>query len=230
MKSLPDYLPKRCRLVIVGCNPSLTAARTGFYYSGRGNQFWSLLYDSGLVPERLECSEAGRVIEFGIGLTDLVKRPTKGSDGLSKREFAKGRDVLSRKLKAIDGPRVIVFNGKIVYEQFTGQKCDYGLQEDRLYGAKAYVLPSTSRRCARMSYKQKLRHFRRVFQLSQIRERSKSRISQSERRAKALSVRGKTKKGLRIPPNRKAMDENIWLLRTSWLGSRGHDSGRRSST
>jgi mismatch-specific thymine-DNA glycosylase len=170
MKSLPDYLHKGATLVIVGCNPSLTAARTGFYYSGRGNQFWPLLHDSGLVPERLECSEGWRVTEFGIGLTDLVKRPTKGSDGLSKREFADGRDVLKRKLMATDCPKVIAFNGKIVYEQFMRKKCDYGLQQNPLYGAKVYVLPSTSTRCARLYYKQKRRHFRKIRQLLEIEE------------------------------------------------------------
>jgi TDG/mug DNA glycosylase family protein len=168
MKTLPDYLPKGSRLVIVGCNPSLVATRTGFYYSGRGNQFWSLLHDSGLVPERLMPCETNRVIEFGIGLTDLVKRPTKGSGGVSMREFAEGRDVLDRKLRGIDCPKVIVFNGKIVYEQFMRRRCNYGPQEERLYGAKVYVLPSTSRRCARMSYPEKLRHFRRVRQLLQL--------------------------------------------------------------
>jgi TDG/mug DNA glycosylase family protein len=170
VKTLPDYLSKGSKLVIVGCNPSLVAARTGFYYSGRGNQFWSLLHDSGLVPERLKPIDTERVTEFGIGLTDLVKRPTKGSNGLSRRDFTEGRDVLNGKLKTVGSPRVIVFNGKIVYEQFMRRKCDYGLQKEQLCGAKVYVLPSTSRRCARTSYRQKLRHFRNVFQLAQWRE------------------------------------------------------------
>jgi TDG/mug DNA glycosylase family protein len=171
MRTLPDYLPKGSKLVIVGINPSLVAARTGLYYSGRGNQFWSLLHDSGLVPEPLKPADTGRINEFGIGLTDLVKRPTKGSSDLSTREFTEGRDVLNRKLKAIGCPRVIVFNGKIVYEQFTKRKCDYGLQKDLLHGARVYVLPSTSTRCARTSYRQKLRHFRRVFKLVRIKEK-----------------------------------------------------------
>ena len=168
MRTLPDYLSQGCKLVIVGCNPSLVAARTGFYYSGRGNQFWPLLHDSGLVPERLKPTDTERISEFGIGLTDLVKRPTKGSDGVSSWEFGEGRDVLDRKLRTIGCPRVIVFNGKIVYERFTGRRCEYGAQDHLLYGAQVYVMPSTSRRCARTSYKQKLRHFRRVFQLMQI--------------------------------------------------------------
>jgi TDG/mug DNA glycosylase family protein len=170
MKTLPDYLSRGSRLVIVGCNPSVTAARTGLYYSGRGNQFWSLLYDSGLVPERLRPLDTVRVTEFGIGLTDLVKRPTKSSGDVLTREFGEGRDLLHRKLKRISCPRVIVFNGKIVYERFIRKKCNYGLQDHLLYGAKVYVMPSTSRRCARASYSQKLRHFRNVFQLIEAKE------------------------------------------------------------
>jgi mismatch-specific thymine-DNA glycosylase len=170
LKTLPDYLPKESKLVIVGINPSLVAAQTGRYYSGRGNQFWPLINDSGLVAERLECSDAERVTEFGIGLTDLVKRPTKGSDGVSTREFVEGRDALHRKLEGIDRARVIAFNGKIVYEKFMGRKCEYGVQEERLYGAMVYVLPSTSRRCGRISYRQKLRHFRNISQLLKTEE------------------------------------------------------------
>jgi mismatch-specific thymine-DNA glycosylase len=165
VKSLPDYLSEDCRLVIVGINPSLTAARSGRYYSGRGNQFWPLINESGLLPERLASSDASRVTEFGIGLTDLVKRPSKSSGDVLAREFGTGRDVLHRKLKRVSCPIVIVFNGKIAYERFMRKKCDYGLQDHLLYGAKVYVMPSTSRRCARTSYSQKLQHFQTVFQL-----------------------------------------------------------------
>jgi TDG/mug DNA glycosylase family protein len=165
MKTLPDYLSKGSKLVIVGCNPSPVAARTGFYYSGRGNQFWTLLHESGLVPERLRPLDTVRLSEFAIGVTDLVKRPSKSSGDVLAREFAAGRDVLHRKLKRVSSPRLIVFNGKIVYERFMRKKCDYGLQDHLLYGAQVYVLPSTSRRCARTSYSQKLRHFQNVFQI-----------------------------------------------------------------
>jgi double-stranded uracil-DNA glycosylase len=180
MKTLPDLLPKGSRLVIVGCNPSPVSARIGCYYAGRGNQFWALLHESGLVPERLRPPDSVRVTEFGIGLTDLVKRPTKGSSDLLAREFAAGRKALHRKLRGIACPSVIVFNGKVVYEQFTGTRCEYGLQKERLYEAIVYVLPSTSRRCARASYKQKLRHFRGVHKLLQIQIDRHDRESQIE--------------------------------------------------
>jgi mismatch-specific thymine-DNA glycosylase len=164
MKTLTDLLPKGSRLIIVGCNPSPVSARIGCYYAGRGNQFWSLLHESRLVPERLKPLDSVRVTEFGIGLTDIVKRPSKSSSDVSTREFAAGRKALHRKLKGV-GASVVVFNGKVVYEQFTRTRCEYGLQKERLYGAIVYVLPSTSTRCARTSYQQKLRLFRNVFKL-----------------------------------------------------------------
>jgi G:T/U-mismatch repair DNA glycosylase len=39
---------------------------------------------------------------------------------------------------------VIAFNGKMVYEKFTGRACKLGLQKEKLYGAHVFVLPSTS--------------------------------------------------------------------------------------
>src|SRR5258707_12197648 len=73
MKPLQDYLRKGMKLVIVGCNPTESSVRAGHYYAGRGNPFWPLLYDSGVVPEPFDYPDDRRIIEFGIGLTYLVK-------------------------------------------------------------------------------------------------------------------------------------------------------------
>ena len=51
MKTLPDYLRKGMKLMIVGFNPGENSARVGHYYAGRNNQFWPLLYDSAIIPE-----------------------------------------------------------------------------------------------------------------------------------------------------------------------------------
>jgi mismatch-specific thymine-DNA glycosylase len=143
MRTLPDYLRNGMKLVIVGCNPGDRSARTGHYYAGRGNEFWPLLYESGVVPEPLEHRDDKRLIEFGVGLTDLVKRPTRGVEELRREDFAEGRILLSQKLQQY-APHVIAFNGKMVYENFSQRPCKLGLQKGRLYGAQVFVLPSTS--------------------------------------------------------------------------------------
>ncbi len=160
MRTLPDYLRRGMKLVVVGFNPGERSARLGHYYAGRGNLFWSLLYDSGIVPEPIDYQEDKRVIEFGIGLTDLVKRPTRGIEEIERQEFGEGRIVLAQKLEQY-APRVVAFNGKLVFEKFAQRRCKLGLQSEKLYGAQVFVLPSTSGQNA-VGRGQKLRYFRQL--------------------------------------------------------------------
>jgi TDG/mug DNA glycosylase family protein len=158
MKTLPDYLRKGMKLIIVGCNPTESSVRAGHYYAGRNNQFWPTLFESGVVPEPFDYPDDRRIIEFGIGLTDLVKRPTKGVEELKREDFAEGRIVLSQKLEEFS-PRVVAFNGKMTYEQFSQRKCKFGLQKELLYGAQVYVLPATTAQSA-AAKSDRIKHFR----------------------------------------------------------------------
>src|ERR1700675_1117880 len=99
MRTLPDYLRKGMKLVIGGCNPSESSVRVCHYYAGRANQFCPMIYEGGVVPEPFYYHDDKRVIEFGIGLTDLVKRPTKAIEELTRGGFAEARIVLSQKLE-----------------------------------------------------------------------------------------------------------------------------------
>lgn len=171
MKTLPDYLRKGMKLVIVGVNPTESSVRAGHYYAGRGNPFWPLLYDSGVVPEPFDYPDDRRIIEFGIGLTDLVKRPTKTVEELKREDFAEGRFVLSRKIEEFS-PRVVAFNGKLAYEQFAQRRCNYGLQKQLLYGAQVYVLPGTVGATSR-SRSEGLKHFRKLAGLIERNEKAR---------------------------------------------------------
>jgi mismatch-specific thymine-DNA glycosylase len=161
MRTLPDYLRKGMKLVLVGCNPGERSARVGHYYAGRGNQFWPIMYESGVIPEPLDYNDDKRLVEFGIGLTDLVKRATKGIDEIERQEFAEGRVLLAQKLEEIK-PRVVAFNGKLVYQNFAGRKCNLGLQKETLYGAHIFVLPSTSGTNAGTERGVKMRYFKKL--------------------------------------------------------------------
>jgi mismatch-specific thymine-DNA glycosylase len=160
------------KLVIVGCNPTESSVRVGHYYAGRDNPFWPTLYESGVVPEPFDYHDDKRVIEFGIGLTDLVKKPSKTSDQLSREDFAEGRIVLSQKLEEFT-PRVVAFHGKHTYEQFAQRKCKFGLQKGLLYGAHVYVLPSMPAAGTAKAKGEMLQHFRKLAQLLKRVERER---------------------------------------------------------
>ena len=148
-------------MILVGCNPGDRSARVGHYYAGRTNQFWPMMYESGVIPEPLGYEDDRRMVEFGIGMTDLVKRPTRGIEEIERQEFAEGRVLLARKLEELR-PRVVVFNGKMVYEKFAGRECKLGLQKDTLYGAQIFVLPSTSGQNGGTSRGVKMRYFKKL--------------------------------------------------------------------
>lgn len=165
MQSLLDYLRPNLRLVFVGFNPGTRSAAIGHYYAGRGNLFWPLLYESGLVPEPLTYAEDYRVLEFGIGMTDLVKRSTPSSADLSSAEAYAGAVLLQRKLIAC-APRVVCFNGKGVYTWYRKDRAaSLGVQEQTIGQAQVFVIPSTSARNGRFSRTEKAAYFRALQQL-----------------------------------------------------------------
>jgi TDG/mug DNA glycosylase family protein len=155
---LPDYLQPGLNVVFVGFNPGDRSARIGHYYAGRGNQFWNFLWQSGLTPQRLQPEEDYRVLEFGLGLTDVVKRWSRSASSLRTSDYRRGARLLMLKLQKAS-PRVIAFNGKTAYEKFSGHQAPLGLQARKLAGARVFVLPSTSGRNGSLTRTRKLAYF-----------------------------------------------------------------------
>jgi TDG/mug DNA glycosylase family protein len=161
---LPDYLQPGLDLVFVGINPGRHSAREGHHYAGPGNHFWPLLYEAGLIPDPMTYKDDARVPNFGIGLTNIVARPTRGIEELTLAEMQAGARRLRAKLRRF-APAVVCFNGKQIYEVFTGRRCVLGEQADAAEGAKVFVMPSTSPRTASYQRADKLRFFQQLRRL-----------------------------------------------------------------
>ena len=155
---LPDYLRPGLDLVIVGINPGTRSGASGHHYAGPGNHFWPLLYESGLVDEPLTYRDDARILEWNIGLTNMVARTTPSITDLSLDELRAGAKALARKLRQ-HRPRVLCFNGKRIYEVYAARPCDFGVQAEMIDGAIVYVMPSTSARTAAYQRADKLVHF-----------------------------------------------------------------------
>src|SRR6266545_6364508 len=117
--TLPDVLAPGLDLVFVGINPSIYSAQRGQYFARPSNRFWAVLNQSSLVPERLGPADGLRLLEFGIGLTDIVKRPSHSAGEVTAAEFAAGRVELREKLLRC-APRAVCFVGKLAYQRFSG--------------------------------------------------------------------------------------------------------------
>lgn len=149
--TLEDYLEMNLDIVFVGINPSLMAAHRGRYYAGPGNHFYKLLHESGLTPRSVSFEEDYKLLQYSIGLTNIVTRPTRSAAELKRTELKEGAKIVEDKLRLYK-PRIAVFNGKCIYEVFahitTKSKFHFGLQPERIDDTAIWVTPSSSARCA----------------------------------------------------------------------------------
>lgn len=160
-RALPDYLRPGLKLVFVGINPGLKSATAGHYYANPRNPFWRFLHEAGLTAVRLAPSEDVRLLEHGYGLTDIVKRPSRGVGDLAPREFREGKKDLENKLLRIR-PLIVCFNSKSAFVGFFGREAfrGFGRQRVRIGRTRVYVLPSTSPANAGIPLPVKRRYFR----------------------------------------------------------------------
>jgi mismatch-specific thymine-DNA glycosylase len=157
---VPDHLRPGLKLVIVGINPGIRSGASGHHYAWPGNHFWPLMYDSGLIPEPLTFREDSRVLEWGIGLTNLCRRPSREASELTREELQAGAEELKQKLVEIR-PSFVCFNGKGIYVAFSGRKnVEFGLQRECFEGSRLFVVPSSSARTAAYQRHAKLAYYR----------------------------------------------------------------------
>jgi TDG/mug DNA glycosylase family protein len=158
---LTDLLAPNLDVVFVGINPGLKSARVGYYYAGPGNLFWRCLHESGLTPVLLRPEEDQRVLEFGIGITDCVPRPSRTASEVRRGEFRDAAPALTAKIE-LYRPRVVCFNGLTGYRGAIDPEGQLGLQETKLAGAIVLVVPSTSAANAGFSREERVEWFRQL--------------------------------------------------------------------
>jgi double-stranded uracil-DNA glycosylase len=139
---LDDILREGLKLVICGTAAGTRSAQLKHYYAGPGNKFWSVLAELKLTPRRLAPSEANLLLDFGIGLTDLVKGQSGADSGL--RFDGTGSVSLREKMTDLQ-PRILCFNGKRAAQEYLGTRTvAFGVQEERIGNTALFVAPSTS--------------------------------------------------------------------------------------
>jgi TDG/mug DNA glycosylase family protein len=142
--ALPDLLVPNLRVVFCGTAAGDRSASVGAYYAGRGNRFWATLHRIGLTPHQLAPADFRKVVEYGIGLTDLAKFRSGLDSVLRKCDF----DAASFRGKITQlAPGAVAFNGKKAAAEFLGcltRELDFGRHRESIGVIAIWVLPSTS--------------------------------------------------------------------------------------
>ncbi|MCG7377668.1 mismatch-specific DNA-glycosylase [Paenibacillus sp. ACRSA] len=142
---IPDHVEPGLSILFIGFNPSITSGETGHHYAYKGNRFWRILERSGLTPRLYQTEEDGELLKLGYGFTNIVARPTKGIEDISREEYAEGREILKQKLEQYR-PDIACFVGKGVYTQYSKRtKVEWGFQDDPVVPEiHEFVAPSSS--------------------------------------------------------------------------------------
>ena len=139
--SLPDYVAGDMKVLICGLNPSPSSADSGVGFFKAGNRFWPAALQAGLVSRDRDPRHA--LTAHGIGMTDMVKRPTRRADELDRAEYQLGVERLQH-LVAWLQPEVVCMVGLAGWRAAVDRKAQRGWQPDGLGGRPVYLMPSTS--------------------------------------------------------------------------------------
>ena len=146
MSTAPDRALLRPGLRVLVAGTTGRGRRPAQYYAGPGNQFWALVHGSGLVAERLGPDQAERLLDLGVGLTDLVIERVETAE--REPEMVVHRRPFDAAVRAA-GPRVVAFVSKTAatwYARGAGERLPrgYGELDWTVAGTPAFVLPGPS--------------------------------------------------------------------------------------
>lgn len=123
------------RLLIVGTNPSPWAAAVQAPFARPGNRFWKSLHAGGITPtlvndsNGLALDDERMIAQRGIGLTNIVSRPTSRSSELSRAELQAGCARLVQRVRVLR-PKVVAFTGITAFRTaFQQPAATLGLQD-----------------------------------------------------------------------------------------------------
>src|SRR5437867_6891563 len=143
-KTVPDVIAPNLRVLFAGINPGLYTAAVGHHFARPGNRFWPALHQSGFTRRLLSPFEEAELLEMGLGITNVAARATATAAELSPEDFISGGRILRRKIRRF-APRFVAVLGVGAYRvAFRQLKAAIGEQDERIAGARAWVLPNPS--------------------------------------------------------------------------------------
>lgn len=141
---LADVARPGLDVLFCGINPSLYSAAVGHHFARPGNRFWPTLHRSGFTPRLLDPAEQVELLALGLGITNVVDRPTARAEELSVAELQAGAEALAAKVRRLR-PRWLAVLGVTAYRTGFGQRhATTGPQPATVDATGIWVLPNPS--------------------------------------------------------------------------------------
>jgi double-stranded uracil-DNA glycosylase len=143
-QTIADVAAPGLRVLFSGINPGLYSAAAGYHFARPGNRFWPVLYRSGFTPRLLRPDQQDRLLDLGLGITNVVARATARADELRPEELREGGRVLEVKVGQLR-PQWLAIVGVTAYRTAFGHPgAQLGPQGEPLGSTPVWVLPNPS--------------------------------------------------------------------------------------
>lgn len=141
---LKDVIARDLVVLFCGINPGLYSAAAGHNFARPGNRFWPALYGSGFTDRLLTPQEERKLLNYGCGITNIVKRATASAAELTREELIRGAREVKQKVR-LYRPRYLAVVGITAYRSgFSAPKAKIGLQQETIDDCLVWVLPNPS--------------------------------------------------------------------------------------
>lgn len=142
--TVPDLIAPRLGVLFCGINPGLYSGATGHHFARPGNRFWPALRMAGFTDRLVRPWEERWLLEYGLGITNLVARATATAAELRPEELRAGRARLQRRVYRYR-PKAVAVLGIGAYRLAFGRpQAVAGFQPELLGRAVLWVLPNPS--------------------------------------------------------------------------------------
>lgn len=143
-RTVPDVIRPGLRVLFCGINPGLYSGATGHHFARPGNRFWPALHRAGFTPRLLSPWEEKRLLDYDLGITNLVARATASAAELTPEELKAGRRRLEAKVRRYAPDWVAVVGIGAYRTAFERPRAQIGAQPESVEGSRLWVLPNPS--------------------------------------------------------------------------------------
>jgi TDG/mug DNA glycosylase family protein len=149
-RAIPDVAAPDLRVLLCGINPGLLSGASGQHFARPGNRFWKVLHAAGFTDRVLLPSQQFSLLDFGVGITNLVAGASRGASDLTAAELREGAVALERKVAELRPAFVAVLGMQAYRTAFRRPGATIGLQPEPI--ARLWLLPNPSGLQARYGF------------------------------------------------------------------------------
>jgi TDG/mug DNA glycosylase family protein len=141
---VPDIVRPGLRIIFCGINPGLESGRLAQHFARPGNRFWKALYGSGFTDRVLAPSEQWSLLDFGLGITNIVARASRAASDISTDELRAGAGQLQERMAELQPAWLAVLGVQAYRSAFRRPQARIGRQDEQIAGSGLWVLPNPS--------------------------------------------------------------------------------------